>query len=391
MQVFKTYFKLMKKKSTALILYGIMFIAITLFVTFFVLGDNSKEFSISRVPVLLINNDGENEFVEAFTSYLEGYVKFIDIEDSEGARKDALFYNEVSYILTIPKGFTDGLLGGEEIMLIKEIQPYKMESVQSVDSAIDNYLNMARIYIEYNTGLEITELTDFLRMNTVPETEVIIDSGKKKTIDAAEFNVYYFNYLGYIMIVCFILSVSTVMMSFHSLEIRRKQFASPLSSRRFNLQLILANLMFVLVYLVIFIIVGYLSNPFRRLDFGLVLIWVNALIFALVVLCISYLVGITVKGKNAVQALSTALSLGLAFLSGMFVPQEFLGTAVIRAASFLPSYWYVKANNTIGRLSNYSIKNLLPVIQYMAVQIGFVAVLLALILVVAKRKRQVAT
>ena len=102
MQVFKTYFKLMKKKSTALILYGIMFIAITLFVTFFVLRDNSKEFSISRVPVLLINNDGENEFVEAFTSYLEGYVKFIDIEDSEGARKDALFYHEVNYILTIP-------------------------------------------------------------------------------------------------------------------------------------------------------------------------------------------------------------------------------------------------------------------------------------------------
>ena len=102
MQVFKTYFKLMKKKSTALILYGIMFIAITLFVTFFVLRDNSKEFSISRVPVLLINNDGENEFVEAFTSYLEGYVKFIEVEDSEGARKDALFYHEVNYVLTIP-------------------------------------------------------------------------------------------------------------------------------------------------------------------------------------------------------------------------------------------------------------------------------------------------
>jgi ABC-2 type transport system permease protein len=391
MQVFRTYFKIMKKQLTSLVLYGFMFIAITLLITFLLIRDNSKDFTISKVSVLLVNNDGENEFTKAFKSYLEGYVKYIDVEDSEGARKDALFYHEVNYILTIPEGFTQGFLKGDKIMLTKEIQPDKMDEVQSVDNAIDSYLNMARIYMRYNPGVEISELTEFLTMNPVSETEVVIDSGKKDTLDAAEFNTYYFNYLGYIMIVCFIQGVSTVMMSFHDLGIRRRQFASPVSSRSFNLQLILANLVFILIYLLIFIIVGYLSNPFRRLDLSLVLIWINALIFAIVVLCISYFVGISIKGKNAVQALSTALSLGLAFLSGMFVPQQFLGSAVIRVASFLPSYWYVRANNTIGSISNYSTKNLTPVLQYMAIQIGFAAVFLALIMVVAKRKRQLAT
>ncbi|TAH68892.1 MAG: ABC transporter permease [Anaerolineaceae bacterium] len=391
MQVFKTYFKIMKKQLASLVIYGIMFIAITLIITFAILRENSDDFTVSKVPVLLINNDGNNEFIDAFTSYLEGYVEYIDVEDSEGARKDALFYHELNYILTIPGGFTDGFLRGEEIMLSKEILPDKMEAVQSVDSAIDNYLNMARVYIKYNPGFGVSELTDFLKMNPVSEIEVIIDSGKKDTLNAAEFNFNYYNYLGYIMIVCFILGVSTVMMSFHGLEIRRRQFASPVSSRSFNLQLIFANLIFVLVYVVIFIIVGYVSNPFRQLDLSLILTWINALIFAGVVLCISYLVGITVKGKNAVQALSTALSLGLAFLSGMFVPQQFLGSAVVRVASFLPSYWYVRVNNTIGSLSNYSINNLTPIFQYMAIQIGFAAVFLAIILVVAKRKRQVAT
>lgn len=391
MQVFRTYFKIMKKQLVSLILYGIMFIAITLLITFFIIRDNSKEFAVSRVPILLINNDSDNEFIDAFTSYLEGYVKFIEVEDRDGARRDALFYHEVNYILTIPKGFTEGFLNGDDLMLTKEILPNMMTAVQSVDSAIDNYLNMARTYISYNPGFKLKELINFLKMNPVPETEVIIDSGKKDTLDAAEFNTYYFNYLGYIMVVCFVLGVSTVMMSFHGLEIRRKQFAAPVSSKNFNLQLILANLLFVLVYLFIFIIVGYLTNPFRRLDLGLVLTWINALVYAVVVLCISYLVGITVKSKNAVQAISTALSLGLAFLSGMFVPQQFLGPAVIRVASFLPSYWYVRANNTIGEISNYSIKNLTQVFEYMAIQIGFAAVFLAIILVVAKRKRQVAT
>lgn len=390
MPVFRTYFKIMKKQLVGLILYGIMFIAITLLITFFIIRDNSKEFTVSRVPILLINNEGDNEFIEAFTSYLEGYVEFIDVDDSDEAGRDALFYNEVKYILTIPKGFTDGFLSGEEIMLIKEVNP-DMTSVQSVDSAIDNYLNMARAYISYNPGFTLEELIDFLSMNPVSETEVIIETGKKVSLDAVEFDTYYFNYLGYIMVVCFVLGVSTVMMSFNGLEIRRKQFAAPVSSKNFNLQLILANLLFVLVYLLIFIIVGYLTNPFRRLHLGLFLTWINALVYAVVVLCISYLIGITVKGKNAIQAISTGLSLGLAFLSGMFVPQQFLGTAVLRVASFLPSYWYVRANNTIGEISNYSINNLTPVFQYMAIQIGFIAVFLAIILVVAKRKRQEAT
>jgi ABC-2 type transport system permease protein len=75
----------------------------------------------------------------------------------------------------------------------------------------------------------------------------------------------------------------------------------------------------------------------------------------------------------------------------MFVPQQFLGSAVLRVASFLPSYWYVRANDTIGSLTEYNIRNLTPVLQYMAIQIGFAAVFLAFVLVVAKRKRQVAT
>jgi ABC-2 type transport system permease protein len=315
----------------------------------------------------------------------------MDVEDSDDARRDALFYHEVNYILTIPEGFTVRFLSGEEDRLIKEILPDKMAAVQSVDSAIDNYLNMARVYIKYNPGFDVAELTEFLKNNPVSETEVIIESKKKDTLDAAEFNSYYFNYLGYIMIVCFVLGVSTVMMSFHGLDIRRRQFASPVSSRGFNLQLILANLMFVLVYLVIFNVVGYLVNPFRRIDFSLILNWINTFVYALVILCISFFIGITVKGKNAVQALSTALSLGMAFLSGMFVPQQFLGSAVLRVASFLPSYWYVRANDTIGSLTEYNIRNLTPVLQYMAIQIGFAAVFLAFVLVVAKRKRQVAT
>ena len=90
----------------------------------------------------------------------------MDVEDSDDARRDALFYHEVNYILTIPDGFTVRFLSGEEVRLIKEILPDKMAAVQSVDSAIDNYLNMARVYINITRAFDVAELTEFLK--TIP-------------------------------------------------------------------------------------------------------------------------------------------------------------------------------------------------------------------------------
>ena len=388
MKVFKTYFKLMKKQSLALVLYGIGFVGIFLIITFSIIRSNTDGFAVSKVPMLIINNDEENEFIESFRSYLENYVEYIDVKDDEGARKDAFFYHEINYILTIPEGFTNNFLKEEELVLLKETLPDRQDSAQSVDSAINNYLNMARTYIKYNPNTDTKELVSFLKRNTITDTKVTIDSKKKDTLNSSEFNKYYFNYLGYIMTLCFILGVSTVMMSFHGIDIRRRQFASPVSGRSFNFQLILANLVFVFVYLVIFIIMGYLCNPFRKIDLNTVLSWINAFFFSLTILCISYLIGISVKGKSAVSALAVMSSLGLAFISGMFVPQEFLGDAVSRVASFTPTFWYVRVNDSISGLTNYSMTNLAPIFKYMAIQVGFAAVFLAIVLVVAKRKRQ---
>lgn len=391
MQVFKIYYKLMKKHMLSIILYGILFLGIMAIITFTVILQDGGKFNVKKVPILLVNNDEENEFINSFRSYLSNYVEFIEVKDDEDARKDSLFHHEIHYILTIPKGFTEELLNGEKVNLVKKSHPDRQDSARSVENAVNSYMNMASIYVKYNPDTDVKDLADFMSTYNLPDTEVIIDTKKKDTVESAEFNKYYFNYLGYIMITCFILSISKVLLSFHGIDIRRRQFASPISSRSFNMQLILANFIFVIAYVIIFFVVGYLCNPYRKFDAYLLLTWMNVLLFALTILCISYLIGITVREKNAVQALSTILSLSMAFISGMFVPQEFLGESVRRLSSFTPAFWYVKANNTICELASSNSESIRTVFQYMAIQIGFAAVFLSIILVAAKRKRQMAT
>lgn len=378
----------MKKRLVPLILYGVMFLAITIAITTALFRDNSKKFSAKKVPAVVVNEDRGSSFVDSFLTYLDQYVSYQKIGDSESDRRDALFSRKVTYILTIPEGFTEKLLSGQEVSLTKQTVPGSIDTV-AVDAAIDNYLNAARLYIKYNDGSSIEELNENIGNTLKENTPVTLEvKNKKVDLNAGEFNKYYFNYLGYILITCFILGVSTVMLSFQGLDIRRKHAASPITTRSYTAQLIFANLIFVLCYLVVFPLAGYICNPFRRFDLGMVLIMINVLLFSFTVLSISYLIGITVKSKNAVQALSTMLSLGLAFMSGMFVPQQFMGDPVLKVASFTPAYWYVKANNTIADLTSYTYKNLSEVAGYLAIQLGFTAAIITIVMVITKRKRQ---
>lgn len=118
------------------------------------------------------------------------------------------------------------------------------------------------------------------------------------------------------------------------------------------------------------------------------LYWLNSFTFALAVLSVSYLIGISVKSKKAISAISTAASVGLAFLSGMFVQQEYLGAPVLKVASFTPVFWFVKANNAIETVTQATWSQLSGIASYMAIQLGFAAAIISVALVVSKRKRQ---
>ena len=372
----------------SIIIYGVIFLIITIVISFAVLGDKGEDFSMKEVPVYVINQDEPNEFIDGFLDYLDQYVTYVAIEDSDEARKDALFFRKVLYILTIPEGFTESFLAGEKTELIKETVPDDA-SIVSVDSAINNYLNKTKIYLNYVPDMKPEELRAYIKENLNENTEVAFDViHGDEDYNSNVFSCDYYNYLAYILLACLIMGVSSVMVFFHNPDIQKRQNASPISSKSMNLQLILANFVFVIVYLGIFIAAGYICNPYRMINRNLLLFILNSIVFTQTALSISYLIGITVKSKNAVSALSTVLSLSLSFLSGVFVDQQFLGKAVIKAASFTPVYWYVRANNTIGSLARFNAKNVTEVIICMGIELGFAIVLFAIALVVSKRKRQ---
>ena len=123
---------------------------------------------------------------------------------------------------------------------------------------------------------------------------------------------------------------------------------------------------------------------------GVVYFLLNTLLMMLVALTISYLVGLFVHGKNAVNTLNgivNVLSLGLCFLCGVFVPLEIMSKRVKAVSQFLPVYWYEVVNEYLVEFGNVTGEAKQAVLQGLGMQLIFVAALVCVTLTVSKWKR----
>ena len=106
----------------------------------------------------------------------------------------------------------------------------------------------------------------------------------------------------------------------------------------------------------------------------------------MVVLGIVFLIGQVMKKAETVSMVSNVIALGMSFLSGVFVPIEFLGDGIIKAAHFLPAYWYIMGARLIDSGNYQSSPDLLW--RYMGIEVLFAACFVCLGLALARAKRQ---
>jgi ABC-2 type transport system permease protein len=86
-----------------------------------------------------------------------------------------------------------------------------------------------------------------------------------------------------------------------------------------------------------------------------------------------------------VSMISNVVSLGMAFLCGVFVPQYLLGDGVLAAAKFLPAYWFVRANNMLCGFSE-EVFSMDKYMEYLGVELVFAAVLFIIVMIISKCK-----
>ncbi len=385
MTVFKTYFKIIKKQSLQLSIYLIIFLGLSIMFSNLGASNDIAKFTESRAKVAFINEDKDSVLLQGFKEYLGKHSTFVDVENSTERLQDALFFREVEYIAKIPSGFTDNIMSGRAAVIEKTSVSGSTSGIYT-DILVNKYLNTAKLYINSQKGITQEELVKQVAKDLDIETEVKMEVSAGKTSDTSAVE-YLFNYMPYALISIIILGISSIMIVFNDIKLKRRNLCSPVSNLSVNLQILFGNVVFSIVCWALLVIMGLVL--YRELMFNVNTLYfcLNSLILTITILSMSFLIGILIKSRNAQSGISNVLSLGMSFLSGVFVPQEFLSENVLAIAKFTPTYWYIRANTAIGDLTNFNFENIAPALSYMLIDLGFAAALISVALVVSKRKQ----
>lgn len=396
MRVFNAMLKVTGKHIIELTVYFFVFMVMMVYMTS-LLGaqDDEKrsQFTPDKPSVFIINEDKGDPVSDGLEAYISDHVKIVDIKIEKDAIADALFYQEVEYVLTIPEGFGEALINGSQSVSLEKNSAPNMTSAINADMLVDRYLRTVRLYSE----VERQDTSESLvKEDIVNQTRIDLDKSSQLSFsemapkaNADDFMMRSgYGYLSYALMSLLILAVTGVTSVFIQSEVRSRMQCSPMKTGNFQLQLFLGNLcLAVLFWLLLNAVIALVFQDFTLDTFKLLLL-LNSFIFSLVSLSLGFLIGNLTASRNAHNAIANVMGLGFSFISGVFVPQELLGTTVLRIASFTPTYWYVGAIGESARITSEAGYSSRKLIACFVIQLCFAIAFLALSLVVSMQRRR---
>ena len=383
MTVFRGFLKLVRSNLNVLILYLVVFLTICIAMQLLTKGESMENFQEESLNIAVIDRDG-SDLSDALTSYLGRHHHLVEIPDDLDVIQEELFYRNIYYVAVIPAGFEEKCLDqGEKLPTTKIPGAY---SAYYVDQQINSFLNDARAF--HAAGFTREETAEALGKLEPAQVE-LLDTGRA----SGEMSAYgfYFRYVPYLFLSVLCYVMGNVISAFRKGDLPKRMRACAVSGRRQSVEGLLAAATLGLCLWALSIagaFFWYRDSLTER--GGVVYFLLNTLLMMLVALTISYLVGLFVHGKNAVNTLNgivNVLSLGLCFLCGVFVPLEIMSKRVKAVSQFLPVYWYEVVNEYLVEFGNVTGEAKQAVLQGLGMQLIFVAALVCVTLTVSKWKR----
>ncbi len=384
MEVFKIYFKIFKKR--ALLMTIIFLVIFTFILSIFGSNNESSEnvFEVEKVKIAIIDRDKSDLSIN-LSEYIEEKCNYIELKDDEKVIKDALFFNEVSYVLIVPEGYEKDFIDLEKNSL-QSIKKPTATNTFLMDEIIKGYMDTVSIYKK--SGLEI----DYSAIKKDLSSEANVDfSDEKNTNDKPENSdgmnlVGVMNFSSYPILAILTFAISTIMIAFNDKEIIKRNNAAPIKSNKFSIQLLLGNLVITIIVYLVLMAVPFLMYFENSLNSKSILLYLNTFVFTLMVLCLSFLMGLVAK-KSTISAISNSVALGSTFLGGAFIPQDFLSEFVKKISLFNPTFWYIKNNNFISEIGQFDGENIKTYVLNVFIQISFGVLFISISLLINNKRK----
>lgn len=379
MIVFKTILKILNKLKGLIILYTIMLISVTLVNQ---TSDNVDSFEEVKPSVIIVNNDkSKNGVINHFIKYLENHMEVKDIDiGNEEKIDDALFYRDVSLVVYIPDGFGDDLLDNKDVSVEYKISGDKGSSYGKM--LVQNYFDSFNIYNNYYDGDEL-----FDRLDNALNVDVNVEVKSKVDTNSLSRMARFFNFLNYAILAGCVYSISMILASLKSENVRKRTIVSSYDYKKYNRIVLEACSIVIIGMWILYMILALII--FKDLFISMNGLWyvINSFVFSLCSLCIGFLIGNITQNKGAISGIVNVVSLGSSFLCGCFVPFEFMPDYVIKIAHIFPTYYFVINNEALKVMDNFSLSSVSPLILNMGIVLIFGVCFVIITNYVSKKKQ----
>lgn len=379
MIVFKTILKILNKLKGLIILYTIMLISVTLVNQ---TSGNVDSFEEVKPSVIIVNNDkSKNGVTNHFIKYLENHMEVKDIDTSNEEKiDDALFYRDVSLVVYIPDGFGDDLLDNKDVSVEYKISGDKGSSYGKM--LVQNYFDSFNIYNKYYDGDEL-----FDRLDNALNVDVNVEVKSKIDTNSLSRMARFFNFLNYAILAGCVYSISMILASLKSENVRKRTIVSSYDYKKYNRIVLEACSIVIIGMWLLYMIIALII--FKDLFISMNGLWyvINSFVFSLCSLCIGFLIGNITQNKGAISGIVNVVSLGSSFLCGCFVPFEFMPDYVIKIAHIFPTYYFVINNEALKVMDNFSLSSVSPLIFNMGIVLIFGVCFVIITNYVSKKKQ----
>lgn len=367
MRVFNNYFKIVKSHKTSLIIYVVVFLVMSILFSSF---DSPAQQSYATVkPNITIVDESNSTLSQGFSTYLGeiGVIKEIGPDQIE----DALFNDEVSLIITLPKDF-------EETLLVKTKSRAADMNAVLIKQSMDAYLNTYSVYqqLDYSVSEALTQTKQDI--NERFDLEFISNQDESQEDMAI---TLYFNYLHYVLLAVVILMVTLIMNTYKKKMIDYRHRASSLNPKTLYSQLTLGHIILGIGVWALFMIVFFVLYRTRFSNPAIPYLMLNSIIFLISCITLAVFISTLIKNENSISVVTNVYALGTSFIAGAFVPVYLLPDFTQKLSMLFPSYYYIRNNHLLMNDPNLS-----AMLPNVLIILGFSALFILLTQLVNRRR-----
>ena len=391
MIVFKTFWRIMKRY------WWIVFIYVAILTSLSIINLKTApvtDFVDTKPEITIVSQDSSDlatkPFTKNFLNYLSKNTQNVDLKESETT--DALFYQEISMILYLPKDLESKILSGQKITL--DYRTSGNYTAELSKNLIKRYFELQRTEIleSKNSSKEQSNIPSensekiISRLNQRLDQSPTVRLASKNATNLSKIAAF-FNFASYTIMAIILYVTCFINASFNKSTVKKRTMISSLHLKKYNFSLLLANSIFafsifaLLTTLSFFVLDDIVLTPFFIFEI------LNILLYTLAALTLAELVSTFNLSRDAVSGVVNLLSLAPAFLSGAFVPTYFLPSFVLTIAHIFPTYWFIDTNNKITTMTEFSFNSFLTILPNLLVLVLFSIIFIVANLVLSKKKR----